>query len=455
MAMISVGLAFWWPFFRNSITGLAFAGRANMLLFVCSGLLACVVAALCCGLASRSIAGRVVVVSSCCLASAANALSILLPGMSGLVHVAAVLFAPCYVLLSLAWAMCLHDETAGHGRSLLIALLGSYALSFVIGYLSYLPAPLSLVRPIGAPLISGICWLVCRLGDGAHAVTTGSDRPRRTGVDYGRLYPALIALLVLASIPLAFISGGTASYRPSSLTLVRDTLNIVLIGLLAAVLALSKRPLQSRLPFLLIFSAFTLVGIAVASVLSGDWFMMGIGVMATGKSSLALLLFALVCLDGAPDSEIPKRCVMFFVIPTLGSTLLHAVVVPAVCSALGLAPEGFWGTASLLFAGVLSVCPLVFLSSIAIRSERSGAPLAEGPGSKVRSIELFSTTYGLSERESAVLELLLMGHTFKKIAEIMGLSESTVQSHSKGIYRKAGVHTKQELVDLVYSMSDG
>ena len=37
----------------------------------------------------------------------------------------------------------------------------------------------------------------------------------------------------------------------------------------------------------------------------------------------------------------------------------------------------------------------------------------------------------------------------------MGLSESTVQSHSKGIYRKAGVHTKQELVDLVYSMSDG
>ena len=238
--------------------------------------------------------------------------------MSGLVHVAAVLFAPCYVLLSLAWAMCLHDETSGHGRSLLIALLGSYALSFVIGYLSYLPAPLSLVRPIGAPLISGICWLVCRLGDGAHAVTTGSDRPRRTGVDYGRLYPALIALLVLASIPLAFISGGTASYRPSSLTLVRDTLNIVLIGLLAAVLALSKRPLQSRLPFLLIFSAFTLVGIAVASVLSGDWFMMGIGVMATGKSSLALLLFALVCLDRAPDSEIPKRCVMFFVIPTLG-----------------------------------------------------------------------------------------------------------------------------------------
>ena len=56
---------------------------------------------------------------------------------------------------------------------------------------------------------------------------------------------------------------------------------------------------------------------------------------------------------------------------------------------------------------------------------------------------------GLTERESAVLELLSLGHTVQRIADEEGVTPNTVRTHSKGLYRKLGCHSKQEVIDLV------
>ena len=45
--------------------------------------------------------------------------------------------------------------------------------------------------------------------------------------------------------------------------------------------------------------------------------------------------------------------------------------------------------------------------------------------------------------------LLCQGRSKSYIAESLFISENTVRSHSKNIYRKLGVHSKQELLDLV------
>lgn len=56
---------------------------------------------------------------------------------------------------------------------------------------------------------------------------------------------------------------------------------------------------------------------------------------------------------------------------------------------------------------------------------------------------------GLTERESELLCYLARGRTKAYIAEALFVTENTVRSHVRNIYSKLGVHTRQELIDLV------
>lgn len=62
---------------------------------------------------------------------------------------------------------------------------------------------------------------------------------------------------------------------------------------------------------------------------------------------------------------------------------------------------------------------------------------------------LLVNRYGLTEREFDVLALLSKGNSIKRIAELLVVSESTIKFHRTNIYRKLGVNSKQELIDLV------
>lgn len=56
---------------------------------------------------------------------------------------------------------------------------------------------------------------------------------------------------------------------------------------------------------------------------------------------------------------------------------------------------------------------------------------------------------GLSKREVQVLDLVTQGRSVPYIAEQLVISENTVHSHVKRVYRKLGVKSKQELIDIV------
>lgn len=56
---------------------------------------------------------------------------------------------------------------------------------------------------------------------------------------------------------------------------------------------------------------------------------------------------------------------------------------------------------------------------------------------------------GLSPRERDVLELLARGRNNAHIQEELVLSRNTVKSHIRHVYAKLGVHSQQELIDLV------
>lgn len=61
--------------------------------------------------------------------------------------------------------------------------------------------------------------------------------------------------------------------------------------------------------------------------------------------------------------------------------------------------------------------------------------------------EVFGTQYNLSSREQEILDYLLRGRSLRSIATETYLSYNTVKTHVSHIYRKANVHTRDELID--------
>ncbi len=69
-----------------------------------------------------------------------------------------------------------------------------------------------------------------------------------------------------------------------------------------------------------------------------------------------------------------------------------------------------------------------------------------GPIDDARRVELMQN-FSLTEREIEVMRLLLAGRSRPRIAEELCISENTVSTHVRQLYRKLGVHGCQELID--------
>lgn len=82
-----------------------------------------------------------------------------------------------------------------------------------------------------------------------------------------------------------------------------------------------------------------------------------------------------------------------------------------------------------------------------------GAPVATSYASEVDAvIEHRSTvakSFGLSARETEIFLLLAQGRSRPYIRDSLYLSKNTVATHIRHIYEKLGIHSQQELIDLV------
>lgn len=88
-----------------------------------------------------------------------------------------------------------------------------------------------------------------------------------------------------------------------------------------------------------------------------------------------------------------------------------------------------------LHAGGSPMSPII-ARQLLVRWQASAAPAAPRTGAPV----------ALSRRESQVLDLIARGFIYPEIAQQMGLSVSTIQTHVRNIYGKLDVHNKTEAV---------
>lgn len=172
---------------------------------------------------------------------------------------------------------------------------------------------------------------------------------------------------------------------------------------------------------------------------------------ATGASVVIAKMFLwLALINVARHSELaPWRVVC-------AGQLLYAVpdcLGRALAAGLSLSSIGDAAAAALLLGIVIVVAFCLPDRSPAAMSLLSDLNRTTEPTStESEALELrcqsLGADHGLSKREIEILELLCKGRSRPYIAETLYLSENTVRTHSKHIYQKLDVHTRQELLDL-------
>ena len=119
-------------------------------------------------------------------------------------------------------------------------------------------------------------------------------------------------------------------------------------------------------------------------------------------------------------------------LPESQTVFMPVVVIAIYCVFLvAYSIVGFWRNTSSCSDSEEDTVDSVEPTSIAVRCEN------------------LSEEFALSPRESEILGFLARGHTASFIAKTLIISESTVYTHTRNIYRKMGIGSREELLCLI------
>ena len=144
----------------------------------------------------------------------------------------------------------------------------------------------------------------------------------------------------------------------------------------------------------------------------------------------------------------------------LGYLVFQASQLPGLAlGGLAAGPLGHPLSALLPIAFVLAFFVVVLLVFNDSRSPlhqwlAAGEPAETGDEIPVACSEL-ARRFALTPREHEVLGLLARGRTAAYIGRSLGIAPDTAKTHIRSIYRKADVHTQQELIELIDETVDG
>lgn len=103
---------------------------------------------------------------------------------------------------------------------------------------------------------------------------------------------------------------------------------------------------------------------------------------------------------------------------------------------------------------VTALCVIALLAFHVLRisrdTARQSAPVRNG-----EAIRQALSAVNLTPREMDVVSYACCGYSAKRTAELLYVSEPTVKSALSSVYRKLGIHSKQELIDFVDGSMDG
>lgn len=281
-----------------------------------------------------------------------------------------------------------------------------------------------------------------------------ADEELHSFLTAGTIPRSLISVLRSSAFALAaFVLYSVAVDDPFQMISVSSpALGLTISSVVVIITGVLARRKDSVIPFLywvaIPFCALFLI-VLDAFPLSSPFFLVGASGIALLFSTLSIfaVTFALVRISG----DLPA-C-------SLATALMFASI--AVAGLLGVA-------LCMLFPGtdtrgqiMLVICTiymgyLLFAPALTLwRSRRSTAVVADDvlASEDTDLSQKAATEFSLTPRETEVLALVLRGYNSPYIAQALFVSDSTVRSHLKSIYRKTGTNSRMDLIELLRERS--
>lgn len=165
-------------------------------------------------------------------------------------------------------------------------------------------------------------------------------------------------------------------------------------------------------------------------------------IMDTGYSLLEATLYLIIVDKISTTSTNKLRIICAFF-------LVDSIAYP-IGEAMAQAPSEWLGTIAAILTVLLAVAGIWLFSERNINAFLLETPDSPNPEAsfenKARAVALGSS---LSERETQIMLLFAQGRSAVFIGELIFISANTVRTHIKHIYSKLGVHSRQELINLI------
>ena len=181
--------------------------------------------------------------------------------------------------------------------------------------------------------------------------------------------------------------------------------------------------------------------------------------MAMPVAALAYAGFAILVVTLMPTSVVLSRESGVSAVHVYGVLLGSVYIAGSVVTLLGNSwifvaesePQGIIALVSVLTMYVLAISVFSLHGSFEKWFGKSSkqSTATERTTDPTSALHALATSHGLTDREEDILALIVHGRDAQAIASQLYISVNTVRSHSKSIYRKLDIHSKQELLDLL------
>lgn len=300
-----------------------------------------------------------------------------------------------------------------------------------------------------------MAWMMCLATAGSSFVLLGGNLGLQTHRRTPKPRPTKGLVLLCAQrlaygATLGFFPTATAALATGGLDLALFAFSLVVIAVAAIAALRSDDPPCTLLPVLSLGAC----GILSLPFLNG-------GLTCMFPLMLCAIWLSWQTLSAVQLSELKE----LYGLSELDITLIDKIAI-AVSVLIGTvtcrAIEGVTGMPALPWGAIESLLPmaffgLAFMASFSLaqllsvhQEDSFKGRVAQAAGEfEDRVFASIAAEFGLSAREHEIFAMLAQGHTGPFIAEATGISLGTTKAHASHIYQKLGVHSKDEMLELV------
>ena len=458
-----LGMAFFLPLLRGDFFGTFFLGCipeyvpssailivVNMATIVVSGLLALCLPRLTVTPKPRTY--RVGTLVLCAVTTAVLCFFALPVPIWPLVCISLPLAVLSFCVLSVAWVAALRSRVAENGAMLFADIAIGYVLSFVATPPGVEGITASVLLKAPLPLVSGVSWFLLQPSaqmDMRMRATTGHEGRQDIAIAMpAALLPLMtVALLVSGVLVGFFVPAGNADTVYPTRYIFSVALSVPV-----ALLAVRRHPHTMSIS---VFLSCAVIFLGTLMLISTSRALVDIGADAMTAGRRLLWTLFLIAVLGAAQQITPDKAVFMGCVLPIAFTVTRVPinVLRMTDPIAGLSANNTY-LISILLAILLIACSLAlaWIEAMGVLRKTSTRNVNGGYAEvemRAIAIDRIANDHGLTERELEAFRYLAAGHTVRRIAEMLGVTESTVRSHSKTIYRKIGCHSKQDLIDMV------